>query len=211
MELEKEKAPVSVTLIHPGRIDTPYTEHAQSYLSQQPAAHRGMLYPPEAVAEAILFLAEHPKRDMFVGSEAKFAAVLGASAPRFTDKLMELLLFHSQRSSRPSRPREESGLHRGVRAARAWNARGLGALTQLLRQGDQASGPDARGPHWRGRCRGSDTRRSRVSLTAGLPPAIRLTRRTCRTCPRPSRGIRTYSSCPWEGGRASAGASPRRW
>jgi NAD(P)-dependent dehydrogenase (short-subunit alcohol dehydrogenase family) len=29
MELEKEKAPVSVTLIHPGRIDTPYNEHAR--------------------------------------------------------------------------------------------------------------------------------------------------------------------------------------
>lgn len=27
MELEKEQAPVSVTLIHPGRIDTPYNEH----------------------------------------------------------------------------------------------------------------------------------------------------------------------------------------
>jgi NAD(P)-dependent dehydrogenase (short-subunit alcohol dehydrogenase family) len=44
MELEKDKAPVSVTLIHPGRIDTPYNEHARSYMPNQPA-HRGMIYP----------------------------------------------------------------------------------------------------------------------------------------------------------------------
>ncbi|MFL5359074.1 SDR family oxidoreductase [Archangium sp.] len=112
MELEKEKAAVSVTLIHPGRIDTPYNEHARSYIPQQPA-HRGMIYPPEAVAEAILFAAEHPKRDMFVGSQAKFGAVMGALAPRLMDKLMELMMFHSQRSkSRPSRSREDNALYR---------------------------------------------------------------------------------------------------
>lgn len=37
MELEAEGVPVSVTLIHPGRIDTPYNEHARSYMEKQPA------------------------------------------------------------------------------------------------------------------------------------------------------------------------------
>jgi short-subunit dehydrogenase len=104
MELEKEKAPVSVTLIHPGRIDTPYNEHARSYMPKQPA-HRGMIYPPSAVAEAILYSAEHPKRDMFVGFQAKSLAVLGGMAPRLTDKLMEIWAFFSQQSDRPSRDR----------------------------------------------------------------------------------------------------------
>lgn len=111
MELEKEKAPVSVTLIHPGRIDTPYNEHARSYMPKQPA-HRGMIYPPEAVAEAILYAAEHPKRDMFVGFQAKFLAILGALSPRLTDKLMEIWAFPSQQSDRPSRDREDNALYR---------------------------------------------------------------------------------------------------
>ncbi len=111
MELEEEKAPVSVTLIHPGRIDTPYNEHARSYMPKQPA-HRGMIYPPEAVAEAILYAAEHPKRDMFVGFQAKFLAVLGALSPRLTDKLMEIWAFPSQQSDRPSRDREDNALYR---------------------------------------------------------------------------------------------------
>ncbi|WP_412918749.1 SDR family oxidoreductase [Mesobacillus foraminis] len=110
MELAKEKAPVSVTLIHPGRIDTPYNEHAMSYMEKQPA-HIGMMYAPEAVAEAILYCAAHPKRDMYVGSQAKMMAVLGRFAPRLMDKYMELTLFRTQHDDRPSNPREESALY----------------------------------------------------------------------------------------------------
>lgn len=110
MELEAEKAPVSVTLIHPGRIDTPYNEHARSYLAKQPA-HRGMIYPPEVVAEAILYSAAHPKRDIFVGSQAWFAAALGDIAPRLMDKLMEIWMYPSQQADRPSRSREDNALY----------------------------------------------------------------------------------------------------
>ncbi|MFH7024681.1 MAG: SDR family oxidoreductase [Heteroscytonema crispum UTEX LB 1556] len=111
MELEADNIPVSVTLIHPGRIDTPYNEHARSYMPKQPA-DRGMIYPPEAVAEAILHAAEHPKRDMFVGFQPKSLAVLGGIAPRLTDKLMEIWAFFSQQSDRPSRDREDNALYR---------------------------------------------------------------------------------------------------
>lgn len=101
MELEMEKAPISVTLIHPGRIDTPYNEHAQSYYDHQ-VAHRGMVYPPSAVAEAILFAAAHQKRDMYVGAQAKVLKMLGDFAPRFMDKLMELITDPGQVD--PDRP-----------------------------------------------------------------------------------------------------------
>lgn len=111
MELEKEQAPVSVTLIHPGRIDTPYNEHARSYLDKQPAHYRSMIYPPEAAAEVILFAAEHPKRDMYIGSQAKAIAMLGALFPRLTDRLMEKIMYCSQHAERPSKPREESALY----------------------------------------------------------------------------------------------------
>src|SRR6195952_1648841 len=58
MELEKEGAPISVSLVKPGRIDTPYAEHARSYQEKQPS-HRGIVYPPEIAAEGILYCAEH--------------------------------------------------------------------------------------------------------------------------------------------------------
>jgi hypothetical protein len=90
---------------------SPYNEHAHSYLPRQPA-HRGMIYPPEAVAEAILFAAAHPRRDMYVGSQAKAGAVLEAISPRLTDKIFEAIMFRSQQADRPSRPREDSALHK---------------------------------------------------------------------------------------------------
>ncbi|WP_202910414.1 SDR family oxidoreductase [Hymenobacter sediminis] len=111
MELEVEKAPVSVTLIHPGRIDTPYNEHAQSYFEHQ-VAHRGMVYPPEAVADAILFAAAHPRRDMYVGFQAKALTLAGHLAPRIMDKVMEALIYPTQIDpKRPSRNSETSALH----------------------------------------------------------------------------------------------------
>ena len=110
MEMEAKGVPVSVTLLHPGRIDTPYNEHAQSYLEHQPA-HRGRIYPPQAVAEAILHAAQHPTRDLFIGGQVKIAVVAAALAPRLMDKVMERYMFWSQRSDRPSRPTGDSALH----------------------------------------------------------------------------------------------------
>jgi NAD(P)-dependent dehydrogenase (short-subunit alcohol dehydrogenase family) len=70
VELAHEGLPVSVTLVHPGRIDTPYNEHAHSYAEHHPS-HQGIVYPPEAVAAGILHAAAHPKRDVYVGAQAK--------------------------------------------------------------------------------------------------------------------------------------------
>lgn len=111
MELEKEKLPVSITLIHPARIDTPYSEHARSYFKHHPV-HKGMIYPPEAVAEAICYAAANPKRDIYVGSQAKVMQLLGANFPSFTDKAWELILPRTQYDKkRQSKSPQESNLY----------------------------------------------------------------------------------------------------
>ncbi|WP_175074183.1 SDR family oxidoreductase [Terribacillus sp. AE2B 122] len=111
MELEKEKVPVSITLIHPARVDTPYSEHARSYLKHHPV-HKGMIYPPEAVAEAICYAAANPKRDIYVGSQAKAMQFLGVNFPSFTDKAWELVFPRTQYDkNRLSNLPEESNLY----------------------------------------------------------------------------------------------------
>jgi short-subunit dehydrogenase len=100
MELEKDRAPVSVTLVKPTAIDTPFAEYAQNYLEQEPALPPPM-YAPEVVAEAILHCAERPERDIYVGGPARQHALLGAIAPRLTDWLMERKYFRAQKSGRP--------------------------------------------------------------------------------------------------------------
>ncbi|WP_208559422.1 SDR family oxidoreductase [Marinilactibacillus kalidii] len=108
MELEKEQAPVVLSQIHPARVDTPYTDHATSYIDKKPT-HKGIVYPPESVAEAILYVAEHPKRDMYVGTQSKFFSIFGMVYPRMTDKIMELNTFQTNYDENQAAPEPSAG------------------------------------------------------------------------------------------------------
>jgi hypothetical protein len=110
MELEEEGAPVSVTLIKPSAIDTPYKDHAKNYLPVEPQ-NPPPVYAPETVAEAILYSASHAERDVFVGAGGKALSVSGKYAPRLTDKVMEAALFDIQQTERPSPAGRRDGLY----------------------------------------------------------------------------------------------------
>jgi NAD(P)-dependent dehydrogenase (short-subunit alcohol dehydrogenase family) len=101
MELEEEGAPISVTLIKPSAIDTPYFQHAKNYMSVQPKPP-APVYAPEVVANAILRAAEHPIRDITIGGGGRFITALGTALPRLTDFYMERAMFSSQRSNIPA-------------------------------------------------------------------------------------------------------------
>jgi short-subunit dehydrogenase len=55
-----------------------------------------MVYVPEAVADAILFAAAHPRRDMYIGTQSKLFTVLAGIAPRTMDKVMENMMYPTQ-------------------------------------------------------------------------------------------------------------------
>ena len=80
VELMQQDLPISVTLIKPSAIDTRFFDHAKSNLGGMGRAP-GSSYAPEVVAEAILFAAQHRKRDIAVGSTAAVGGPLGALAP----------------------------------------------------------------------------------------------------------------------------------
>ena len=111
MELEEEGAPISVTLIKPGAIDTPYIHHAKNYLEVEPL-NPLPVYAPETVAEAILHCAQTPERDVFVGGGGKAISLIGKYAPRVLDKLMAATMDKMQRSEQPARNRADNGLDR---------------------------------------------------------------------------------------------------
>jgi hypothetical protein len=74
-------------------------------------ARYGAIYPPDAVAEAILHAAAHPTRDLFIRAQVKLGVVAAAIAPRMMDRFMERHMYWSQRADRPSRPTGDSALH----------------------------------------------------------------------------------------------------
>ena len=107
LELEKARVPVSVTLIRPGSIDTPFFQHAKSITGHEPAPPPPV-YAPELVAEAILHCAQHAKRDIVVGGVARGMIGLSQAAPRLADKLFKHMLFDAQRGGSLERDPEGS-------------------------------------------------------------------------------------------------------
>jgi short-subunit dehydrogenase len=83
-ELMRDRLSISVTLIKPSAIDTPFFEHAKSNMGGM-AKGIGMFYTPEVVADAILFAAQHAKRDIAVGSTSALGGRISAVAPWIVD------------------------------------------------------------------------------------------------------------------------------
>ncbi|HSL56114.1 MAG TPA: SDR family oxidoreductase [Pyrinomonadaceae bacterium] len=110
LELEEEGAPVSVTLIKPSAIDTPYTRHAKNLMPVEPL-NPPPVYAPDLVAEAILHCAEHPERDLYVGGGGKALAAAGYYAPRLTDKMLEAMMSDVQQSDRQTPKDRQDSLY----------------------------------------------------------------------------------------------------
>jgi short-subunit dehydrogenase len=101
MEAEKNGLPVSITLVKPSAINTPYVAHAANHMDREPKLP-APAYAPEVVARAILSAAEKPIRDVTVGAKDGVMAVLGGIAPRLTDKIMEGAFFEQQKADKPA-------------------------------------------------------------------------------------------------------------
>jgi short-subunit dehydrogenase len=110
MELEKEDAPISVTLVKPSAIDTMFTEHAKNYMEKEPALPPP-LYAPELVADTILHAAQRPRRDAFVGGHARLIAASAHAMPRAMDRFMNALMFRQQKSPNASAPGRRDALY----------------------------------------------------------------------------------------------------
>ncbi len=111
MELEEDDAPVSVTLIKPSSIDTPYVDHARNLMDVEPTVP-APVYSPRVVARAILRCAEHPTRDITVGAGGRMLAAMGTIAPRLTDRYMEATMFDQQKKDEPRDRKRKDSLYK---------------------------------------------------------------------------------------------------
>lgn len=102
MELEEAGAPISVTLIKPHSIDTPFPQNAKNYTDREPKLPPPT-YAPEEVARAILHAAAHPQRDIYVGGAGRVMTAFGHQAPRVMDYLGERVMTREQFRDEPAR------------------------------------------------------------------------------------------------------------
>jgi short-subunit dehydrogenase len=113
MELEMEGAPVSVTLIQPSSIDTPYTVHAKNYLDRE-AKHGPPAYAPDTVARAILHACSTPERAIVVGGGGRAFIGMQRWTPALFDQYMEKAFAKQEHADTPPRPISENGLDRAA-------------------------------------------------------------------------------------------------
>ncbi|HEU5423021.1 MAG TPA: SDR family oxidoreductase [Nitrolancea sp.] len=107
LELAHTHPGITVTLILPGSINTPFFTHARSKLGSLPGAIPPV-YEPNVVAQAIVYALEHPRRDVYVGGAGRLLPLAEALAPGLLDRLMlaDGLFFRLQRSDRPDNGRD---------------------------------------------------------------------------------------------------------
>ena len=89
MELHADGLPIAVTLIKPSGIDTPIGQHAANHGDgkgmQGEALVPPPVYAPELVADAILYAAEHVRRDITVGGVGRLQVLVGQHFPWLID------------------------------------------------------------------------------------------------------------------------------
>ncbi len=111
LELMHEEAPVSVTLIQPSGIHTPFGHHSINYMdhaSQVPPP----VYAPELVADAICHAAEHPTRSIMIGGAGRIMTMAAKLFPRLSDRIFSRA-FPITAMDRSRSPREgKGGFHR---------------------------------------------------------------------------------------------------
>ena len=112
MELEKDGAPVNVTLVKPAGIDTPFQEHARNLTGEPGIKVPPPAYDPRLVARAVLFACENQRREIFVGGSGYAISLFGRLFPRLTDLVMEATGFAAQTSDRAPRRERADSLHR---------------------------------------------------------------------------------------------------
>ena len=104
VEIEEiDEAPVSITLIQPTAVDTPYPQHARNYMDQEPKLPTPQI-DPEKVAEAILKAAVKPQRDVKVGTTAHLNTLTAKLAPSLGDKMSAKQADRQQRNEPPRHP-----------------------------------------------------------------------------------------------------------
>jgi NAD(P)-dependent dehydrogenase (short-subunit alcohol dehydrogenase family) len=89
MEERRANSGVVLTTVLPSSVNTPLFDHAPSAMGVRPAPIPPV-YDPGVVAEAIVFAARHPRRDIYVGAAARQLDLLERVSPGLTDRVLSV-------------------------------------------------------------------------------------------------------------------------
>ncbi len=109
VELKHEGTPISVTNILPASMNTPLFDKARTHMGVGP---RPMppVYNPRLTTQAILFAAEHPRREIIVGGGGKFILLLEKLWPPLIDAYFLMAAYKGQMTDQPKSPTAPNSL-----------------------------------------------------------------------------------------------------
>jgi short-subunit dehydrogenase len=120
-ELLHEKRDVRVSMVHLPAVNTPQFEWVKSRLPNR-AQPVPPIFQPEVAADAIVFMSEHPRREMFVGFPTMEAVFGDRIAPGLVDEYLAKTGFDSQQTDEPRDPDRPNNLWEPVEGD--WAAHG---------------------------------------------------------------------------------------
>ncbi len=118
MELMREQAPITVSLIKPAAVDSPSSKHARKltgYATQNPQP----VYATHVVADTILYCASHPIREITVGGGGRLIASFYSVLPGLAEPLFARFAPTLMRDRRSAWEPDEDGLYDPGDAGRA--------------------------------------------------------------------------------------------
>jgi len=122
-ELLHDGSAVRVTEVHLPALNTPQFEWVKSRLSGR-AQPVPPIYQPEVAARAIVWAADHRRRQIYVGAPTLTTAVSNALAPGVVDRVLARMGYQSQQTDEPEDPDRPHNLWEPADATRDFGAHG---------------------------------------------------------------------------------------
>jgi len=110
MELKHDGYNINVANIMPASVNTPFFSKAATRMGVKPEP-LPPVYQPELVADAIMYAATHPARDIIVGDAGRGLSLIRRISPRLGDRMLQNQAFRLQRSDIPKSSEAPNNLY----------------------------------------------------------------------------------------------------
>ncbi|ELR68638.1 3-oxoacyl-[acyl-carrier protein] reductase [Fulvivirga imtechensis AK7] len=108
-ELLHDKSPIKVSMVELPALNTTQFSFVKSRLPNKPRP-MGAIYQPEIAADAIVYAAEHNRREMFVGFSSMKAILGNKIAPWYADHVLAKDGYKGQQTDEPEDPNRQDNL-----------------------------------------------------------------------------------------------------
>jgi len=110
-ELIHDKSRVKLCMIQLPAMNTTQFEFVKTYLPNKPMP-MGHIYQPEVVAQAIVRLALHPKREKYIGFSTYQAIIGNKIIPSWLDRYLARIGYKGQQTNEPEPPDKKDNLYK---------------------------------------------------------------------------------------------------